>query len=396
MIDEAREALQDVRGGLIELYGTVGADPTAPQDVARRYGINRNLTWKLSRVINASGPFASLNHLPGQQGLELAIGAFESAGASREAVAHVRSAVQRFTEVVQAHAGDREHLELTLESMGLLERETATDSIRELAYRGSSGIWGVQARSRVNMAFVAPSTSGPDKYDAALVTGLVGFRRLRPTAEWRLLRQQVTDDKGGSLGPVIEELVPRLSGQLPMMLYEFCSPNMPELSMVDDGGGNDILLPGGQVGNRAAFDCYYGYRALGIPAVRVPGNEVGSFAVAVTLPVENVVFDLVFHRSLKLEDRVESQLYGFPNGGPDYPSRQSVRNQLPMSERPVELAGSPPALTTPLVPSITRIAERVYQRMGWNPAEFRGLRLQVPYAPMGSQVVMRWPLPEKS
>src|SRR5437899_5230821 len=126
MVDEARAALQEVRGGLIELYGAVGADPTAPQEVARRYGINRNLTWKLSRVINAAGPFASLNHLPGQQGLELAIGAFENAGASREAVAHVRSAVQRFTEVVQAHAGDREHLELTLESMGLLERETAT------------------------------------------------------------------------------------------------------------------------------------------------------------------------------------------------------------------------------------------------------------------------------
>jgi len=318
--------------GSSSFTGAVGADPTAPQEVARRYGINRNLTWKLSRVINASGPFASLNHLPGQQGLELAIGAFENAGASREAVAHVRSAVQRFTEVVQVHAGDREHLELTLESMGLLERETATDSIRELAYRGSSGIWGVQARTRVNTAFVAPSASGPDKYDAALVTGLVGFRRLRPSAEWRLLRQQVTDDKGGSLGPVIDELIPRVSGQLPMMLYEFCSPNMPELTMVSDTGAHDILLPGGQVGNRAAFDCYYGYRALGIPAFRAPGNEVGSFGVAVTLPVESVVFDLIFHRSLKIDEAVESQLYGFPNGGPDYPSKQSVRNQLPMSE----------------------------------------------------------------
>src|SRR5215471_507782 len=100
MIEETRQALQGVRGGLIELYGAVGADPTAPQDVARRYGLNRNLTWKLSRVINASGPFASLNHLPGYQGLELAIGAFESAGASREAVEQLRAAVRRFTEVV--------------------------------------------------------------------------------------------------------------------------------------------------------------------------------------------------------------------------------------------------------------------------------------------------------
>src|ERR1043165_2920698 len=157
MIEETRQTLQEVRGGLIGLYGAVGADPTAPQEVARRDGLNRNLTWKLSRVINAPGPFASLNHLPGQQGLELAIGAFENAGASREVVAHLRSAVQRFTEVVQSHAGDRQHLERTLESMGLLERETTSDSIRELAYRGNSGIWGVQARTRATAAFVAPS-----------------------------------------------------------------------------------------------------------------------------------------------------------------------------------------------------------------------------------------------
>ena len=82
MVEETRQALQGVRGRLIELYDAVGADPTAPQEVARRYGINRSLTWKLSRVINASGPFASLNHLPGHQGFESAIGAFESAGAS--------------------------------------------------------------------------------------------------------------------------------------------------------------------------------------------------------------------------------------------------------------------------------------------------------------------------
>jgi hypothetical protein len=116
--------------------------------------------------------------------------------------------------------------------------------------------------------------------------------------------------------------------------------------------------------------------------------------VAITLPVESVVFDIVFHRSLAIDRSIEAMLYGFPHGGPDNPSAQSARNQLPMTERPTELAGPPPALATPLVPTITRIAERVYSRMGWDPKEFRGLRLHVPYPPMLSQVVMRWPLPE--
>jgi hypothetical protein len=395
MIEETRQALQGVRGGLIELYGAVGADPTAPQDVARRYGLNRNLTWKLSRVINASGPFASLNHLPGYQGLELAIGAFESAGASKEAVAQLRSALRKFTEVVQEHAGDREQLELTLESMGLLERETTSDSIRELAYRGNSGVWGVQARARVTTAFVSPSTHGPDKLDLVMVAGLVGFRRLRPTVEWLLFRQQMVDDKGASIGPEPEPLDPGAGGGVPQLLTEFCSPNMPALNTVNVQGGRESMLPSGEVGNRAAFDCYYGYCVRGVTGVRSPGNELGSFGVAITLPVENVVVDVIFHRSLALDQTLESLLYGFPHGGPDHPSAQLEVNRLPMIERPVELAGPPPALATPLVPAVTRIAERVYSRMGWDPREFRGLRLQVPYAPMGSQVVMHWPLPEK-
>src|SRR5579862_1117018 len=119
LVDASRDALQNVRRALIELYGGVGADPESPQEVSKRFGINRNLAWKLSRVINASDPFSTLNHLPGYQGIELAILAFEKAGASEDVVGPVRSAVTRLQEVILQHSDGREHLELTLESMGL-------------------------------------------------------------------------------------------------------------------------------------------------------------------------------------------------------------------------------------------------------------------------------------
>jgi hypothetical protein len=228
-----------------------------------------------------------------------------------------------------------------------------------------------------------------------VVAGLIGFRRLRPTVEWLLFRQQIVDDKGASLGPEIEPLEPDVGGGVPQLLQEFCSPTMPPLSSANVTGGREVSLPAGEVGNRATFDCYYGYRVRGVPAFRAPGNELGSYGVAVTMPVESVVLDLIFHHSLAIDKTVEGLLFGFPHGGPDNPTAQSDRNRLPMSERPVELAGPPPALATPLVPAVGRIAERVYARMGWDPRDFRGLRLQVPYAPMGSQVVMHWPLPEK-
>jgi hypothetical protein len=67
-----------------------------------------------------------------------------------------------------------------------------------------------------------------------------------------------------------------------------------------------------------------------------------------------------------------------------------------MSERPLRVVGTPPALSTPLVPAITRIAGYVYKRMGWNPTEFQALRLQLPYPPVGSSVAMRWRLPPQT
>ncbi|HYE61102.1 MAG TPA: hypothetical protein VD997_03825 [Phycisphaerales bacterium] len=395
MVEDTRNALQGVRRSLIELYASMGADPGSPQDISRKYGVNRNLTWKLSKVINAPSPFASLNHLPGQQGLELAVGAFENAGAPKPAVEQVRAAMKHFLAVVESHAGDREHLELTLESMGVFERESTGDTGRELAFRGNSAVWGVQARTRVTAAFLAPSSLGADTHSVAFVSGLVGFRRLRPNVEWRLFRSQAHDDRGGELSGGREELEPKRPGDQPLLIKEFSSANMPPLSYMDTPAGREFYLPSGEVGNRAVFDCFYGYVMHGLPAYRTPDDSVGSFAVPITLPAENLIFDIIYHREIPIGETVEALLYGFPHGGPDDVTEQTIRNQLPLSEKPSELAGSPPAVATPLAPVLHRIAERVYARMRWNPADFRGIRLHVPHPPMSSRVVLRWKLSER-
>ena len=393
LVEESRTALQAIRRSLIDLYEAIGANPEEPQEVARRYTINRNLTWKLSRVIGAADPFAALNHLPGQPGIELAMNAFEKAGAPAEALGNVRSAMNTLFEVVREHAGDREHLELTLESMGLLERDASAETGRELAFRGNSSVWGVQAKTRMSLTMLAPGASS-GAVDYVMVSGLVGFRRLRPTAHWRLYRRQMHDDKGRSLSSAdhLEEIEEKKAGDLPMMLREFCSPNMPELISGEGPEGREILLPGGQVGNRAAFDCYFGYIYRNLPGERTPQHEYGSTAASVTLPAETMVFDLVFHRDLRIPASPDVRLYGFPLGGPEDPSAQTARNELPLHERVVELAGMPPAVATPHVPRLARIVDRICTRMGWRSQEFRGLRVLIKHPPMLSRLVMRWPL----
>jgi hypothetical protein len=398
VVEAVRQALQEVRAALVELYGSIGADPSAPQEVWRRYGINRVTTWKLARAIGAPDSIASLVHLPGQPGLEIVVTAFEAAGAPREVVARIRSAIEEFARVVEAGAGDREQLEMMLESMGLLERESG--SCRELAYRGNSSIWGAQARTRASVAFISPSSLAPDTLDAVHISGLVGVRRLRPNARCQLLVQR-SIDQAASPAFTVEDVCPGSEGgYMPQLLTEFCSPNMPALSFESFSGGRHVLVPDGQVGACATFDCYNGTIVRGLSAHRTPGSEYGLFYIANLMPAEMLVFDLIFHRTLAIGDAVEALLYGSPRMSParvmalDHDPPQE--NQLPMSERPFELAGTPSALLTSRAPALTRIVECVYKRMGWNPREFQALRLQLPYPPMSSSVVMRWQLPHKS
>lgn len=394
MLDESREALQGVRRSLIELYAAVGADPETPQDVARRFSLHRNLTWKLSRVMGAADPFSSLAHLPGEQGLALALDAFAKAGAPPEAVEPVRAALRQFVEVVDRHAGDRDQFELTLESMGLFARQEGPESGREAAFRGNSMIWGVQTRVRSSTVFIAPASS--DRVDFVQIGGLIGFRRLRASVRWRLFRAQVYDDKGGVLttqGP--EELEPKNNGDVPMVLREFCSPNMPAIEIVTGPDGREFLLPGGPVGKQSQFDYFSGYVARGLPMYADPNNTYGSVAAPITVPAERLIFDVIFHRDLARTIAPEALLYGFPHGGIDSPAAQTVQNLLPMKPDIVEVAGSPPAVATAHIPRYSQLVARVFERMNWTPGEFRGLRAQMLYPPMSSRVVLRWVLPQR-
>lgn len=395
MIEHARDALQGVRGALIELYTSIGANPDEPQEVARQFGLNRNLTWKLSRVMTGTQPFATLNHLPGKQGMDLAMQAFRKASAPVDAIEAVDRSLRQLYEVIELHAGDRDHFELTLESMGLFEREDRPDSGREQAFRGNSMIWGVQTKTRLVTTFVGPSAT-PNCLDFVQLGGLYGFRRLRTSARWRLFRLQIFNDSGTELEvrKWPEEIdASKAPGDTPLVLREFCSANMPNIETTDTAEGREFVLPGGPVGNQGTFDCYFGYIARGLPATKSPENAFGSAAASMTTPTENLIFDLIVHRDLQVPRKPELALYGFPHGGSENPALQTPGNRLPLNDEPHELAGAPPVVATPLVPRYAALANKVYARMGWNPASFWGLRLQIKYPPMSCRYVAKWPLP---
>lgn len=396
LASDVRQALQRFRGSLIELYSQVGADPGAPQDVSRRFGIHKNLAWKLSRVMSASDPFASIQHLPGDAGIEIAVEAFAKAGASNTVVESVQSALEHLDDIIETHAGDRAHLELILDSMGLLGSPTQLVNSRELAFRGNSGIWGIQARARLTTGVVAPSKSDPTKLDTALIGGFLGFRRLRPDVRWTLFRfKSYHDDGTPRIDHTFEPVDPSDPGEAPRLMRRFCSVTMPRIEAVRSGTETEYVLPNGPVGNLGAFDCYFGEIGRGAPMYRTQHDTFGEFSTGIRLPIDTLVFDLIIHRDVPMPGAPKLIVRGYANASPDQPDAAKYMMELPIVEPILELAGMPPVVTTPIVPRYADVMSAVYSRLGYPPSEFRGYRMLMKYPPMSSLVVLRWELPER-
>lgn len=110
--------------------------------------------------------YQSLQHLPGAEGIEILPKAAHKVGVAELLLDNVREAQRDFDRVV-------------LDSMGGAGSGERLEYSRKLAFRGSSGVWGLQARVRCTTSFVAPNRDNPDLLDLGLVGGLVDVRRLR-------------------------------------------------------------------------------------------------------------------------------------------------------------------------------------------------------------------------
>src|SRR5262245_31495699 len=178
-----RARVGQLRTAFIELYDSIGADPGSPQDVARKLRLNKTLTWNVARLLAAADELSAVSHVPGSSSLEKVIQATARHGADSQIVARARDAVRDFHSMIQAHAGDRATLDLIIDSSGD-EANGRLELSRKLAFRGNSGLYGVQARTRVVCHFLAPNEIDSDRLDMATVSGYVGFRRLRSDVRW--------------------------------------------------------------------------------------------------------------------------------------------------------------------------------------------------------------------
>lgn len=394
-VPECQSSIGEFRLALMGLYAAVGASIDAPQEVSRALGLDKNLTWKLARVMGTDDTAEALQHLPGANAIKIMLRSMKQAGADAETIARVQAAYDEIGRVVEVHVGDRSTLELVLDSLNH-NRQDRLEVSRKIAFRGNSGVWGVQARAKITLAFLAPNADEPTLLDSAFVRGYVGFRRLRSAMSWPLSVNRNWKGVGEPTESVAGPLVPEdVEDGLPL-LSAFTTEQRPEFERRQTRQGLYYMLPPGPVGNTAAFDCFFGeLTRADVPRYRSTDDTSGEFTSTISVPIEHQLLDVIVHRDLAGEFAPECFVYGDPLGGQGFGGADQSHCVLPIEEPVRRLAGSPPVTVTPVYSRYAELVDTVFQRVGWDASQFVGYRLMVKYPPMGTNVSVRFELPER-
>jgi len=391
-----RVVTQSIRGVLAEVMTSVHADASKPQAVAKQLGLDKNLSWKLAKVINEDDLLAVAAHLPGRTGLNIAIKSFQKAGASPESLQRLQAAIANFDRMVQVHCGDRNTLEIML---GHLQRDNgprSEEASRKKAFQGNSAIWGVQVRVRFTANFVSPAAD--DLLDLTVVSGWIDFRRLRSQVPWAMASVTRCDDQGNPIPDQrFEPIDPSVGREDAPIIREFCSDPPPKLRTTQGLPG--VIrheLVGGPVGNTAACTCVVGWiRRADCVRHRTDQERFLEHVVTHNTPAELSIHDFFVHRELSAEVHPTVHLYSQLPGGPVYPQCGREQGELPLREDLINLGGWPPDVVTPEVPNYAKLVALAASRIGWTLNDFVGYRMKLRYPPIPTALLFRHELARK-
>lgn len=389
-------ALSRVRTAFADLLTSVNADATRPQDMARDFRLNKNLTWKISRIIRERDPASVAPFIPGKAGLAIFLDSMKKAGAPSQRMLDVREAIAEFEKMKELHAGSRATFETMLGNLATGDdAQQQFEALRKLSYRGNSAIWGVSARLQICTNFIAPGKN-PDFVDLAWISGLVDFRRLRRDATWAISSTRKVNDRG-ELMPLgdIEGIDPRFNPETSAPLMgDYCSDPLPDLRLeVGADGLMRYILVGGPIGDTALSTCIMGILGRGfVRRTRITGDTLGEHSARLYTPAECLIHDLYVHRDLPNALNPSIHLYSQLPIDMSYPTERRDQGQLPLWEKVESLGAEPPNVLAPEFPKYRAMIQSVFDRAGWNPREFHGFRFTMRYPPMPAVAVFRYPL----
>ena len=386
---ECQLALSALRKAVETLASDIEVDPLKPQEVARRLKLNKNLTWKFARILLVEDCMDAIPMVPGPEGFDIFARGFERMKAPAQHIAALREAASEFERVVERHFGTRAELEFALDG---LRSDGNLEQPRRMAFRGASGVFGVQAATRVVAHFVVPNASDPTTGDLALVAGLSGLRRLRPMPKLPVFRAV----RSGPLDPARRPLITSPTGdENDFILSKYTSIPHGEVTSTSSDGRFSVHLGGGPVGRIGDAELFFGTLAeRAFNLVRRPPDVRNELVTNVSIPCESLVCDLFVHRSIRGLETLRASMHATLSG--PLPLDEELREvvRLPIQCDPVAVEDLDRAMQRPRVARYGEIIRDALAALGRDAGEFQLFRVALDYPPMPSALLLRWDLAE--
>ncbi len=393
-IDELFGSFYRVRAAAHDLLAMVGADPGRTRESARVLGLNRQLVWRLSRIVLAAEPGAVLSKMPGRQGMAKFFAACRDRGADPAALQEADEAFRKFERAIDAISGDRRSLAALMANQGEGMPASALERERRKLFEGGRAVWGVQAKVRFLSVFLFPAPDDESMMDVAHVIGYVGFRRLR-AIPWPMSYEAVRTREGAPMRFEKRPLEPRgnSEGQR-QLLAPFCDPPDPVINLELNGDMKRFELAPGRVGNAGAATVVFGtYLRHLYPRVRTNEHLAANFIGLLDTPVERVIFDMFAHRDIAAAGPTTAYLcekltHPHPPADSEFEPRS-----LPIGEEPFALGRGAAGALSAHIPWYQRLVSFVCKRIGHPPEAFSGSRFEMTYPPIPTALVRGVPLP---
>jgi hypothetical protein len=367
-----------------------------PHELQKALGIDKNLAWRIVRVVEAKDAFELGRHIPGRSAMRSFLNAAADC-VDETLIEAAQKADEGFERLIELHAGDRASMLMMMAGCARRGREQVDVAHRKAAFQGMSYIWGVQASAQLKTDIVHPSAEHRGFLDIASLRGFIGLRRMRPNVPWVIARGRSSDDDGVVRSPMVREPIDTCSGsdQVPL-LRRFCSQPLPQFRrIVCEHGFVDDELVEGPIGNMGAVTCVTGevVRNLG-SYYRDEHNRWGTVNARLHTPCEVLVFDQFVHEDMFGRIQPKVGLHSDLSGRMWIPVVARERDRLAVQVTAEYLGKGPSVAYTPHVPRYSEMLRYVFGKLGWDGERCDVYRVVMKYPVVPSTIAMTHELPE--
>ena len=398
--DRIRSVAEDLRGHLDPIVREVAGSIPRPSRLVSELEIDKSLASRLTRALRSEDPLEFMNLLPSPTGLGIFLSAARSAGIGREVCRAAEDSVDRFRLLLETLPGGRATLDAAISASSGEARARSERNAKQAVYRAMSYLVGIRCDSIATMFAMQPASDGR-MVDCLDLHQRTGLRRLRPTAPLGVSSVRLHPPANGNTPlPSMETLGGEpAAGVEGLFLPEYCSPDLPEFHMFQDGPITTIALSESDPPLESPLNLTSAMvfrNALERYRTEEMGTEWRGYLLH--SPCKTLVRDVYIHEDLYPGMVPDITLHiPSPKGAETvrHPGLHGRLNTLDMAT-PVESLGL--GLNNIAIRGTHRYPElvrHVFKRAGWDASRFRGYRARVTYpVPM---ILMTWwfSLPER-